>query len=136
MLDRRAQAGSAAEGVAPQIRPRDPEPIEGGRDVVGERLEAQRSIGVGRVAVALELDGDHPAPARQARAQRRQRARRSEPAVGDDQRHAAPAARLPVHPRRADRDVAGLDGVIHDAAPCGRGSVRTDREGVRPIAAV
>ena len=65
MLDRRAQRDVAAERVAHHVGLRQAEVLDERGDVVGHRLRAQRAVGVGRVAVALQIDGDDAPPRRE-----------------------------------------------------------------------
>jgi hypothetical protein len=65
MLDRAAQAGVAAEGVAQQVRLAEPEVIDQRGDVVAEVLVPELPVDVRGAAVPLQFDGDDPAVPRQ-----------------------------------------------------------------------
>jgi hypothetical protein len=57
-----ARGGEGSEAVAPHVDgPAARDPVDQLGDVVGEALDRHRAAGVGRVAVALELDADHAA---------------------------------------------------------------------------
>jgi hypothetical protein len=60
VLDRRPQATTAAEGPAEQINPLQAEVLRHEREVIAERLVAERSVDVPGVSVALQLDRDDP----------------------------------------------------------------------------
>ena len=57
-----ARGGEGAEAEAPHVDGSAAgDPVDQLGDVVGEPLDRHGAAGVGRVAVALELDADHPA---------------------------------------------------------------------------
>ena len=81
MLDRESQRGHPAERVAHDVdRLRDQL-----RDVIGQRLGAQRAARVGRAAVAGEVDGGH-APLGQRGQDRLELVARAQAAVQEQQR--------------------------------------------------
>ena len=62
MAESEARGGEGAETEAPDVdRPAVRDPVDQLGDVVGEALDRHGAAGVGCVAVALELDADHPA---------------------------------------------------------------------------
>ena len=65
MLYRASQAGLASQGVAEQVRLRQPEACDNAGDVVAETLEAEGPLDVAGVAMPLQFDGDHPAVTRE-----------------------------------------------------------------------
>jgi hypothetical protein len=57
-----ARGGEGPEAEAPHVDgPAARDPVDQLGDVVGEAFDRHGTAGVGRVAVALELDADHPA---------------------------------------------------------------------------
>ena len=62
VTQREARGGEGAEAVAPHVDGSAAgDPVDQLGDVVGEALDRHGAAGVGRVAVTLELDADHPA---------------------------------------------------------------------------
>src|SRR5947208_1830524 len=62
VTESKARGGEGAEAVAPDVdRPAARDPVDQLGNVVGEPLERNGAVGVGRVPVALQLDADHPA---------------------------------------------------------------------------
>ena len=86
-----------------------PRTVEHRDDVIPQRRVAQRPIGVGGVAMALQLDGDHAPRLGERCADGGQSTGGAEAAVHHDQRHAAGPPRLPVYAGRADRNVTAVD---------------------------
>jgi hypothetical protein len=100
-----AQAGAAAQRVADQVDPVQAEMAGQGGEVVTELLEAERAVGVRAVAVAAQVDGDHPPVGCQVLGQVAQHQRGPETAVRRDHRDATGTPALPIHPRAVDRCV-------------------------------
>jgi len=88
MLDRGAQGGPAAEGVAHHVGLREAQVPDEPGDVIAHRLEAHRPIDVRGAAVRLQVDRDHPAALGQHRQDRGVHLARAEPAVQQDERPA------------------------------------------------
>ena len=62
VAQREARRGEGTEAEAPHVDgPAARDPVDQLGDIVGETLDRHRAAGVGRVAVTLELDADHPA---------------------------------------------------------------------------
>jgi len=59
MLDRRPDRAGRAERMADHIGAGDPEMVHQRRNVIAQRLELHRSVGVRRATVALHLHRDH-----------------------------------------------------------------------------
>jgi hypothetical protein len=97
MLNGGPQAGACAQGVPEQVDPIELELVDECGDVIAERLEAEGAIDVAGVAVALQLDRDHPPARRQALEEISEHAGEAEAAVHHDERGAALATALPVH---------------------------------------
>jgi hypothetical protein len=105
MLDRRAQSDHPAQRVAHDVGLLEAEVLDQCRHVVGHRLGPERSVDVRRVAVALELDGDHAPAGRKRRQHRRPQLGRAEAAVQQHERFAGAVLLVvqgqPVHVRVA-----------------------------------
>jgi hypothetical protein len=86
VLNGEAHADATAERVAQHVRLRHAQLVEQRRDVVRQLLVAQRLVGVGGPAVALEVDRDDLAALRETRRDRRVQRGVVEPAVQQHER--------------------------------------------------
>src|SRR5215475_7061433 len=123
VLDRAAQAGAAAEGVAKQVSRAEPEVPDHAGYVVTELLPAERPGYVARVAMSLQLDGNDLAVLRELAGEACVHGSQSVTAMRHDQRGTASAPALPVDVDAVDGRVTAGDRRIH-----GRSS--SDRRGL------
>jgi hypothetical protein len=84
VLDRGAQGGRAAEGVAHHVGLHQAEMPDEGGDVIGQGLVPQRPVHVRGVTMSLQVDRDNPALLGQQREDRSIHLAHAEAAVQQD----------------------------------------------------
>ena len=110
VLHGQPQRDAAAERIAEHVDLRAAEPLQQRRDVVGDRLAADRAVAQRRAAVALQVDGDQLAPRPQDRQERLEHVAAAEAAVQEQQRVALPADLVVVVDAFEGDAAAGLRG--------------------------
>ena len=119
-----ARRRQGAEAEAPEVgRPAVGHPVNELGNVVGEALDRHGSAGVGRVAVALKLDPDHPAAVRQPWEHVAEAAiEGDDPTVKGDERRPVGVAVLLVPDRNAVDLLVRHRLMMSASAACCRGS--------------
>jgi hypothetical protein len=102
VLDGAPQAGTATERIAKQVGLAQAEVLDQRGDVVPEALIPERARRIAGVPVALHFNRDDPPLRGKLVEEIREHADQAETAMCNDQRHAAPAAALPVHVHAID----------------------------------
>ena len=135
MAEGQARGGEGAEAEAPHVdgsAARDA--VDQLGHVVGEALDRHRPAGVGRVAVALELDPDDPAALRQPRQDVAEAAlEREDAAVEGDERRAVGVAVLLVPDGDAVDRLVGHVPTTSVAGPTHRSAAATKRRAIRQL---
>src|SRR5215210_7791964 len=101
--------GETTHAVAEDIDLFDAEVLHEGGNVVGQLLVGEWAIDISRAAVALHFESDYLPRLGQGRHQRPEHVDGPEGPVENDERYAATAMNLVVHPQPVDRRVAGFN---------------------------
>jgi hypothetical protein len=78
-------------------------------DVVGHRVEAQRTVDIGGAPVGLQINSNHPPGLREQRQDLAEHFGRAQPAVQQDQRFSG-AVDFVIEVEAVHRSVAGFEG--------------------------